>query len=61
MYKVLFWALLFMIYVAVMWLFPITAENHHGYLMGVLAMHIIVFGLLAFAWLVGFLHDKAFN
>ena len=61
MYKVLFWALMFVIYVSVLWLFPFFGAPE-GYAIGnVVVAHIGTVAIVAFAWLVGFLHDKAFN
>jgi len=61
MYKLLFWALMFVIYVALTWAFPLLCAPE-GYDIGnVIAAHVGVVITVALAWLVGFLHDKAFN
>jgi len=61
MYKALFWALMFVVYVGLMWLWPLLGAPEGYFIGNVIAAHVGAIAIFGFAWLVGFLHDKAFN
>lgn len=59
MYKALFWALMFAFYAVIFLVYPAAQEG--SWLTNIAVAHLAGVGTFGFAFLVGFLHDKAFN
>ena len=58
--KIAFWSLIFLFYIGMFWILPIWVEPETAYLVTVLICHGIISAILGFAFLAGYLFDKAY-